>query len=790
MIQIHSLSAKRRYYLLVICASIFILNACGPGDGNGLNQAGQPITNADLNSSNDLFSRVQSIFTTNCIRCHAGPSAPQGMSLTAGQSFDQIVGVASTEQPDLLRIEPGNPDDSYLVRKIRGTPGISGAQMPLGGPFLSEAQINTVVEWVSAGAPPMSANPQNPDAEFIAELTDFIGYRTWSSVDYTLGVTNQFLTDGIHSSADNAFARRVYANDIALNSEGDNFAVGSILVKETFTYQNDNNEQEFAEAGGLLAMVKRGGGFSPGGGDWEWFNLRADLSDINARGIDVRMGTCLSCHSAAELDEEGNLIGGKDFVFAHSSEAVATDETFSGYRDWDVIDVLDSRPDLLGERAHGVAQANSTRTVYKKQLYANPDSEAQGYPIGTVLVKEARDQNGDTIDVTAMVKRGAGFSPLFGDWEWFLLEPGSGQIAVDESGAQRRGAQLNNGGCVGCHSDANVMDGTGIDFVFRHEDDPFNNNSEFVAAIEDFAGYQNWQLVDYTIGAANPAIGGGHQGMSTNYTRKVYANNEALNLEGTRYDRGSIFVKEVTTRENAELTEEFSPQLGLLAMAKRGGNFNLQNNGWEYFIIENDASAIVNQAGDLNNNGCNNCHRAADGSSSLSGVDYIFPLPTIYTPTNADFENYQDWALVDERNDRNPALGEAAHNAATPNSLRKVYKKQEFAYPLGNTPGYPVGTTYVKEIFEADGTTLNGIVAMVKITETSEVDGALSSGWEWFILDPATGDIVIDEQGNERRGVGLNNNGCVGCHAAANDADGVDFVFDHPNDPFVNSASF
>ena len=700
MSQIFYLSLKRRYhYLLVMFLSIFVLNACKPGDGNGLNQAGQPLTAADLNASDDLFSRVQTIFTTNCIRCHAGPSAPQGMSLAAGQSYDQIVSVASTEQPDLLRINPGNPDDSYLVRKIRGTPGISGAQMPLGGPFLSEEQINTVVEWVAAGAPPAAPISQAPGAEFIAELTDFLPYKTWSSVDYAIGVANQFLTDGIHSSDDNNFVRRVYANDIALNSTGDGFANGSILIKETFTYQNANNEQQFAEAGGLLAMVKRGGGFSPNGGDWEWFNLQTDLSDINARGTEVRMGTCLSCHAAAELDEEGHLIGGKDFVFSHSAEVVATDETFAGYRDWDVIDVLDSRADLLGERAHGVAQENSTRTVYKKQLYANPDTEAQGYPIGTVLVKEARDQNGDTIDVTAMVKRGGGFSPLFGDWEWFLLEPGTGAILVDESGEQRRGAQLNNGGCVGCHTDANVEDGTGIDFVFRHENDPFNNNNEFVAETADFANYQQWDLVDYTIGAANPAIGGGHQGMSTNFTRKVYANEEALNLEGTRYAQGSIFVKEITTRENAELTEEFSPELGLLAMVKRGGNFNLQNNGWEYFIIENDASGIVNQAGDLNNNGCNNCHRAADGSSASSGVDYIFPLPTVYTPTNADFDNYQDWVLVDERTDRNPTLGENAHNAATENSLRKVYKKQEFAYPLGNTPGYPVGTTYVKEIF-------------------------------------------------------------------------------------------
>src|SRR5262245_64445845 len=37
-------------------------------------------------------------------------------------------------RPGLLIVKPGDPDASYLVRKIEGTRGISGLQMPQGCP--------------------------------------------------------------------------------------------------------------------------------------------------------------------------------------------------------------------------------------------------------------------------------------------------------------------------------------------------------------------------------------------------------------------------------------------------------------------------------------------------------------------------------------------------------------------------------------------------------------------------------------------------------------------------------
>ena len=95
------------------------------------------------------------IFTPICSGCHTGggSSLPSSMNLSnTAATFAAIVGVASTEQPSVQRVNAGNPDNSYLVRKIEGTPGISGGRMPLGGAPLDPTLIANVRAWITAGA--------------------------------------------------------------------------------------------------------------------------------------------------------------------------------------------------------------------------------------------------------------------------------------------------------------------------------------------------------------------------------------------------------------------------------------------------------------------------------------------------------------------------------------------------------------------------------------------------------------------------------------------------------------
>jgi len=111
------------------------------------------------NTSAATLTQIQeTVFTPRCAVCHdgsqpAGGALPYSMDLRAGNSFTSLVNVASQEQPDLLRVKPGDPDNSYLVHKLEGAPGISGERMPLGGPYLDQATTDQVRSWIASGAP-------------------------------------------------------------------------------------------------------------------------------------------------------------------------------------------------------------------------------------------------------------------------------------------------------------------------------------------------------------------------------------------------------------------------------------------------------------------------------------------------------------------------------------------------------------------------------------------------------------------------------------------------------------
>jgi hypothetical protein len=140
-----------------LAAALLALSGCA-GNGEGLDAGGRPIQPP---APNDDFQEIQNtIFTPVCTVCHVGTSAPQGLRLDAGNSYALLVNVASAEVPSLLRVNPGNPDASYLVQKIQGNAAV-GVRMPANGPpYLSQTQIDLVRAWIAAGAPQSAAPPE------------------------------------------------------------------------------------------------------------------------------------------------------------------------------------------------------------------------------------------------------------------------------------------------------------------------------------------------------------------------------------------------------------------------------------------------------------------------------------------------------------------------------------------------------------------------------------------------------------------------------------------------------
>lgn len=103
------------------------------------------------------FSQIQAqIFTPTCAKagCHAASAASAGLVLEAGQAYGSLVGWPPSQRSDLARVQPGDPERSYLILKLRGDPSITGLRMPQDGPpFLTSEQIDGIAAWIRAGAP-------------------------------------------------------------------------------------------------------------------------------------------------------------------------------------------------------------------------------------------------------------------------------------------------------------------------------------------------------------------------------------------------------------------------------------------------------------------------------------------------------------------------------------------------------------------------------------------------------------------------------------------------------------
>jgi hypothetical protein len=103
----------------------------------------------------DIFETTESGGRVACTNCHtdAGRTPTGGMSLRAPLAYSSLVGAPSSGKPGAIRVIPGDPENSYLIHKLEGRPGIVGTQMPRGDVRLSAGQILVIKRWIERGAP-------------------------------------------------------------------------------------------------------------------------------------------------------------------------------------------------------------------------------------------------------------------------------------------------------------------------------------------------------------------------------------------------------------------------------------------------------------------------------------------------------------------------------------------------------------------------------------------------------------------------------------------------------------
>jgi hypothetical protein len=101
----------------------------------------------------DIFAAPDSTGRAACTTCHNATRLAANLNLADGSAYSQLVNVASTGKPGAVRVIPGDPDNSYLIHKIEGAPGIVGQRMPrTNGPFLTDGQILIIRTWIRQGA--------------------------------------------------------------------------------------------------------------------------------------------------------------------------------------------------------------------------------------------------------------------------------------------------------------------------------------------------------------------------------------------------------------------------------------------------------------------------------------------------------------------------------------------------------------------------------------------------------------------------------------------------------------
>jgi hypothetical protein len=148
---------RRTLSLLAVGCAAHALSACSDGSSDtDPATPGVPVAEPQEIRS---FASVQEIFDRSCnfSTCHSAVTRAGGLILDHQEASYQGLVDVEPNDPEarslgLKRVAPGNPPDSYLIRKLRGQG--PGSAMPQGSRALADATIAIIEDWIDRGAPP------------------------------------------------------------------------------------------------------------------------------------------------------------------------------------------------------------------------------------------------------------------------------------------------------------------------------------------------------------------------------------------------------------------------------------------------------------------------------------------------------------------------------------------------------------------------------------------------------------------------------------------------------------
>ncbi len=98
----------------------------------------------------NTFGSIQAkLFTNTCALsgCHGSNATQANLLLVEGEAYSNLVNEQSLLYPQLVRVKPGDSENSLIIKMLRG----ELTQMPPAGK-LDDAIIDSVAMWIDNGA--------------------------------------------------------------------------------------------------------------------------------------------------------------------------------------------------------------------------------------------------------------------------------------------------------------------------------------------------------------------------------------------------------------------------------------------------------------------------------------------------------------------------------------------------------------------------------------------------------------------------------------------------------------
>ncbi len=99
---------------------------------------------------------LEPLVIAHCLSCHESEEAKAKLVLDPGLGFVRLVGPRSIQDPEMVLVEPGNPENSYLWLKLQHVTeeGKGMPRTPTGSKKLRESELELYRRWIEGGAKP------------------------------------------------------------------------------------------------------------------------------------------------------------------------------------------------------------------------------------------------------------------------------------------------------------------------------------------------------------------------------------------------------------------------------------------------------------------------------------------------------------------------------------------------------------------------------------------------------------------------------------------------------------